>query len=302
MQENMRFAVERIAYSGRLAAHWGASAADKVVGSQPAGGNTPCSANWALEIGSPIQAWDGAGTAPSALSSCFDAGNYEPNTDVIAVRYIDSDPLEPAAPLESNQRYVTVQTQANRAQFHLGSAGYPVFPDLNLGGRRDDATGDVLDPQTRTYQYVVELFWIRRCNDPGVDGACGNGDDGDADAPVPTLMRGFFDSDGNWMSEPMVDGAEQLQVEFQTERGAWVNATDVAASGLPWRAYTGMRVAGISRSGQRDNGFPEDTRTFSLSQDTPSHTAAANASKFLRTRYESTVSLRNLFRPLATDA
>lgn len=299
MQENMRFAVERIAHSGRMAAHWGSSPLTGVIGRQPVG-NTACSAAWAFELTSPIQAWDGGGTQPSGLGSCFDAANYEPGTDIVAFRYIESDPLEAGATLEPNQRYMLVETQTRRAQVFLGSSGLPLLPATNLGGIPDDS-GIVIDPQRRVYRYEVEMFWVRRCNDPGVDGVCGNSDDGDAGEPIPTLMRGFFAADGEWTSEPMVDGAEQFQVEFQNQRNPWINATAASATAVGWRAFGGMRIVGIARSAQRENNFPEDTRTFDLSGDTATYTPPTAARKYLRTRYESTVSLRNHFRPLGGD-
>lgn len=294
MQENMRFSVERLTYAARMAAHWGAIKPANLIGANVPGSNTPCSPGWARELGRPIVAWNGSSTAPSALADCFDAANYEPNTDIVAMRYAESDPVLAGSPLDPGQLYVVTQAHAGQGAIFLGSSGIPTLPNRNAGGVESR-------PQTRVSAVSAELFWVRRCNDPGPDNACGNSDDGDFENPIPTLMRGYLDTAGNWLSEPIADGAEQLQIEFQFERGPWFSADNVpnsAPSALrdPWAQLGGVRIAGIARSSQRDNSFPEDVRTFPLSGDVTAHSVSGVAAKTLRTRFESTVSMRNHYR------
>ncbi len=288
MQENMRFSVERLAYAARMAAHRGNVRNSSISGASVPGADPACSAGWTAAIGRPIEAWNGAATAPAALANCFDAAQYEPNTDVVVMRYIEADPEPPGAVLDAGRRYMLASTLPQSGQLFQGSSGLPVIPVTN--------TGELARPQNRVYPYTVEMFWVRRCNDPGLDGICGNADDGDFDNPIPTLMRGYVDATGVWTSEPVADGAEQLQFEFQLGRGNWLSSEQVTTGGILWSQISNLRVSGIARSAERDNSFPADTRTFPLSGDTPSHSPTGIAARTLRTRFESTVAIRNRYR------
>lgn len=287
MQENLRFTIDRVTLSLRMADHWGSAEAsrDRVTGGAT---GTPCTAGWARDVTVAIWGADGSPGVPGSLTNCIPAANYQPNTDAVVVRYAGPDPIPWGTTLTSSQWYVRVGAGGNQpyaaASLHLGS-GVPLPQE----------------GQTLVYVYNAELFWVRRCSDPGADNTCGTGDDGDRPDPIPTLMRSYLDSSGVWTSEPMAEGVEQFQLEYQTMNGPWMSATEVTA--LPagrvtqWRRITGVRIAGVMRSAQKDLSFPADTRSFNLSDDTPNYTAPSTLGQYLRVAYEANAAIRPRVRP-----
>jgi len=285
MQENMRFAVDRIAQSLRMADHWGTVPRRAISGSDSTA--TVCTAGWARNLTSGIQAFDGAATIPSALTGCFDAANYQPNTDVVMVRYAGPDVISPAATLDTSQYYVRTIT-GEVGFLYPGSSPNTTLTTSNQPGRQY-----LISP------YSAEMFWVRSCSDPGVDDICLTADDGDTPIAIPTLMRSFL-SGNSWTTEAVAEGMEQLQIEYRVMNTGWRSATQVSAltaPAQPWDAITGARVTGIMRSAQRDTSFPVDARTFNLSTDTSAFVADVAAQRFLRTAYEASVVLRNRMRP-----
>lgn len=284
MQENMRFAVDRIAQSVRMADHFGTAKRSNISG---AGTGSACTPGWARDLTYGVVGVDGAAALPSMFSGCINPLNYQPLTDIIMVRFAGPDVLAPAAARTATQWYVRSSTTTATAAFLLGSATLPVPTEQ--------------DKQVFLMAYNAELYWIRRCSDPGADNLCATGDDGDTPIAIPTLMRSYLDSAGAWVSEPMAEGVEQLQIEYQTMNRQWMNAATVAAQTTlltsPWDTVTGARIAGLMRSAQRDNGFPADTRTYVLSGDTPSYTPDVAAQKFLRMPYEANAVIRARVRP-----
>jgi len=288
MQENMRFAVDRIAQSMRLADHWGTLERSKIVGAGT--GATLCTADWARNLTQGVWAVDGAATLPPALAGCtsITSANYQPGTDVIMVRYAGPDTIAPATTLAATQYYIRVATGRNTGFMYLGNA-----PNTQVVA---EARQYLIMP------FNAEMFWVRRCSDPGANGTCGDSDDGDTPIAVPTLMRSYIAGDGSWTSEAVAEGMEQLQIEYQVMNRQWMNATaaasfSAASGGSPWDYMTGARIAGVMRSSQRDPSFPADTRTFNLSGDTTAYTPPTAAQKFMRVAYEANVVIRNRVRP-----
>lgn len=284
MQENLRFAVDRIATSVRMADHWATVSRQKI--SNTASGSL-CSAAWARDLSRGVWGVDGSASVPTAVGSCISAANYQPNTDIILVRYAGPDILPNAVGLTSTQWYVRAGVGSDKGEIFRGSTP-PAAPI-------PEAT------QVFLMQYNAELFWVRRCSDPGADASCGTSDDGDQPDRIPTLMRSYLDSAGNWTSEPLAEGMEQLQLEYQVMNRGWMNATAVNALTTllptPWDLITGARVAGIMRSAQPDSGFGPDTRTFNLSSDTPNYSVPAAAQRYMRVAYEANAVIRARVRP-----
>ena len=288
MQENMRFAVDRIANSMRMADHWGSVERSSITGGTTT--TTVCTAAWARNLVFGVQALDGAATLPSALAGCASipnpSANYQPNTDIVIIRYAGPDTIPLGTALTPTQYYLRTATAINRGALSVGSA----VSTSSLPGAR----------QYMIMPFNAEMFWVRRCSDPGADNNCGTADDGDAPIPIPTLMRSYLSAD-TWTTEPVAEGMEQLQLEYQIMNRPWTNATAVAAvvvpGGTPWDQISGVRIAGIMRSSQVETGFPADTRAFNLSGDTTSYAAPVAAQRYLRTAYEANVVMRSRVRP-----
>lgn len=286
MQENLRFAIDRVATSVRMADHFGSLRGRKVLNP---GSGAPCTSGWARNTTEGIWGLDGSPGVPSGASTCLTVSNYQPNTDILMVRYAGPEPIPVTQTLASGQWYTVTTTGGGdpTAMLYLGSAVPTPAPQAEM--------------QTFRMQYNAELFWVRKCSDPGNDNNCGTGDDGDRPDPIPTLMRSYLDQSGTWTSEPLAEGMEQFQVEYQIMNRGWMSATQVAA--LPagripqWNRITGVRLAGVMRSAEKDTRFPADTRTFNLSGDTPSYVAPTTQAQYLRTAYEANAVIRARVRP-----
>jgi prepilin-type N-terminal cleavage/methylation domain-containing protein len=284
MQENLRFAIDRVAQSVRMADHWANGKQNQMAGASTSG--SICTADWARVVSDPVMGADGGATVPSAYLSCIASADYQPGTDVIMLRYSGPDIVYDVGSLVATQWYTQTSVANRSATMFRGLSVPAISPDVN------ETSSQIL-----IMAYNAELFWVRRCSDPGADNRCGTTDDGDQPISIPTLMRSYLDSSGAWVSEPLAEGVEQFQIEYQVMNRQWRNATAVNAIANGWQIVTGARIAGVMRSAQSDQDFPADARSYNLSGDTPAFTAPASASKFLRMTYETNAVVRARVRP-----
>ncbi|MDQ2972618.1 MAG: prepilin-type N-terminal cleavage/methylation domain-containing protein, partial [Pseudomonadota bacterium] len=196
-QQNMRFAMDRIGWSLRMADFFGGAPAVDITGAPviPAGAGN-CNAAWALAVTQPVYGYDGSAGMPADLAGCINAANYVNGADILILRYADTDALEAAAVPIPGKVYLQVQTGGHGVLFVTTPPASPA----------------VGTPGVSTYPYAVEMFYLRPCSDPGAGGICSAGSDGGN--PIPTLMRLRLDDTGTLINEPVVEGIEQLQFEY----------------------------------------------------------------------------------------
>jgi prepilin-type N-terminal cleavage/methylation domain-containing protein len=271
-QESLRFAATRVAWSLRMADFWGGvkdTALTTTTNTSGITGPGGCNAAWVLNVGigapgNGITGYDGGATFP--IANCVDDANYVKYSDVVVVRYADTHGYDPAkasstTPFDSptagavpNQTSIFVVSAVNQSAtiFRLGEA-VPSNPLDSISGRY-------------VYPYQIEMYYLRPCSDPGADGKCGTADDGDAGARSPTLMRMRMDSTGTLLSEEVVDGIEQLQLEYSSPvPGDTPGATPfVSASKANFPTVTQVRATIVARSTTRDTAVPH-AGTFALS-------------------------------------
>lgn len=268
-QQTLRFGVSQLDWSLRMADFWGGVKRDSITGTPSdtgLGGSGDCDAAWVLAKQG-IYGYDGADTFP--ISGCVDDANYVAGSDVVVVRYGDTHGYSPVTSSSSGTPY-TSTTIPNRTSLFVvtgvGQQGY-VFrsgetpPDTPLG----------VNVGRYVYPYQLEMYYLRPCSDPGADGKCGTGDDGDAADRTPTLMRMHLDDAGALVSEPLVDGIEQMQFEYAVGSvnadGAYQPGAFAAASTLDdtsWKNVIAVRASIVARSKTRDVSLPQ-SGTFALS-------------------------------------
>jgi type IV pilus assembly protein PilW len=270
LQQNLRFAADRIGWTLRMSDFWGGnSVTDGTVTVMPSAsavvtalGN--CNGTWATAVnpattgGGGVFGYDGAATFPFDATCIGGAANYAPGSPVLVVRYADPTPLPPGpaisgfAPAESstisnapNQVFV-LSTPAASAQLF---AGTPPSTSTTMLHRY-------------AYAYHVDMYYLQPCNVyAGSSSTCSAAADGGT--PLPTLMRLSLQSNGQLSAQPVIDGIEQIGFEYGVitdPSGAqmtpsYETATEVTSSNL-WNKVVSVRVSLVAVNPSRDLKIP----------------------------------------------
>jgi type IV pilus assembly protein PilW len=266
-QQSLRFGSSRLYWSLRMADFWGGVKSGDIGGAPgdtDLGGIGTCDATWTRNVKEGLYGYEGAATFP--ISGCVDDGNYVPGSDVLVVRYADTHGYDPAA-----AAYKAAGVPNATSLFLVAGVGQQgtlfrkteAVPTSPLG----DSIGRYI------YPYQIEIYYLSPCSSPGPDGICGNADDGDAAARVPTLMRMRMDDTGKLISEPVVDGIEMMKFEYA--RGTIVNGdyrpgafqpASAFATDADWSSVIAVRASLVARSQVRDVSLPQ-AGTFLLTSD-----------------------------------
>jgi len=200
MVADARFAIEMIAYDLRHAGMWGATNKDSVIACRA--GDAVCAAtsdvlpeatndclaagNWYNTLSQPIFATNNSnpydGTCIPTASE-----KYQANTDVLDIRYADSNVLNS---LSAGQTYI-------RSNFINGKAfvgtAQPLLPAYD--------TGDPLDKTTRNYLLHAYSYYVSDFTDKMGDG-------------IPSLRRVALVSGPQLQNQTLVSGVVDFQVQF----------------------------------------------------------------------------------------
>lgn len=249
-QENMRFAMDRIGWSLRMAGFWGGVSASGITGTPAVTPTGACNAAWILDTGDSVYGYDGnGGSADFPLTGCVANANYIAGTDVLVVRYAGTDAVPTSggtSGIVAGKIYLQAKTGVRGELFEN-----TVPADLPNS-----------DEGVSTYPYTVEMYYLRPCSDLGAAATCNAGSDGGN--PIPTLMRLRLTDAGALISEPVVEGVEQLQFDYGVRAAgaadptptAYVSADHVTDNGRTWADVTAVRIGYVLRSQTRDTGMP----------------------------------------------
>jgi prepilin-type N-terminal cleavage/methylation domain-containing protein len=258
-QQNLRFASDSIDWSVRMADFWGGAKAHDVKGLMNNGsGASGCNAAWILSADSDaaagatngsggIYGYDGKDSFPIPDCSIVDDADYVHGSDVLVVRYADTDPCSVVdgstavlstttkASCQPDSKYYLVANVGQQAQLFDAGSSIPV-------------TGDT---RRYIYPYRLEIYYLQPCSDRGT-GHCSATSDGGI--PRPTLMRLRLQGDGTLTSEPLVEGIEQLQFEYGVSNNGGVSQFKIAndMSATDWGTVLAMRVTLLARGQNRD--------------------------------------------------
>lgn len=301
IQENGRFALEFLNHSLRMADHWGGVNGSNVSGSVSMTARGACTATWISQPRWALEGFDGAaaiGDVDELPAACVAAANYVPGSDLIMLRYADPDGVIDDTTL-AGATFPVVRTAAGLRGQLLNGGGTPAA-DLPAGDG------------TRNYPFRAQLYFVRPCSDPGDNDACGSDDDDGS--PIPTLTRLVLAHDGSNMiftDEALVEGVEQMQVEYgrdtdgdltadRYDTAATLNALSGVARRTAWEDVVSVRLALLVRSLTADASFA-DTDTYSLVGDRTTATdgaisVAADSTHYRRKVFTNVVQLRNRSR------
>lgn len=313
LQENLRIVSDRIGWSLRMSDFWGGNAANTVVVESSASAAVTakggCTATWATAVnaaatgGGGVHGYDGAASFPLGAACIGAAANYVPGSDVLVVRYADTQMLPPGpadagfAPAESatisgNPKQVfLLSTPGSSAELFAGTPPATSTPKIHR----------------YAHLYRVDMYYLRPCSVLPAGGACTTGADGGT--PLPTLMRMHLQTDGTFVSEPVVDGIEQIKFEYgETDSmdnivPKYKKASDVSQ----WANVVSVRVSVVAVNPTRDIKMPHvgtyaaSNCSYTINQGSAATTTGcANFTpygnkpwQFVRARQQFVVQLRN---------
>jgi prepilin-type N-terminal cleavage/methylation domain-containing protein len=270
LQQNLRYGTDRIGWSLRMADFWGgpaASAATITGAANDGSGASSCNDVFASAVipsgsgGGGVFGYDGASAFPIFTSCLTNASDYVKGTDVLVVRYADTD-----ACALTGTTFTTVNCLPASRYYLTSGVGGPAVLTAGTGG----GTAATINSPLQAYVYPLraEIYYLRPCSSPGAGGCTATSDGG---TPIPTLMRMRIDSSSSTMkAEPIVEGIEQLQFEYGIATSSapqavsqWLNAKDLTAT--TWPLVIAVRVSMVTVARQRDTAVP-GAYTFNLTK------------------------------------
>jgi Tfp pilus assembly protein PilW len=266
LQEDLRIAADRLGWALRMADFWGGNPASNVaIGTAGNGvtGNGSCNGTWATAVtaattgGGGLYGYDGAASFPLDTTCIGGSANYLSGSDVFVVRFADPQVLAPGpavtgvSPAESS----TISNNVNELfVLSVPNASAKLF----TGSKVPTINGTL---PSYAYAYQLNMFYLRPCSVPVNNGTtCSAAADGGM--PLPTLMRMYLNSQGALVSEPVIDGIEQMKVEYgvSTDLSTNVSPTYKTASQVTanaqWPNVVSVRVSLVAVNPTRDISIP----------------------------------------------
>lgn len=255
MQENGRFALNMLAEDLAMAGFWGGVTNLSTVTSA-----LTSSCGVTLNLANPaVQILNNA-TAAGANSafSCINASTFRANTDVLMVKRVEG--MSTTSGQQNGEVYLRV----------VGASGslleYSAAPS----------------PGEIDWRFVPRIYYIRNVADP----------DNNTNT-IPTLYRKYLSGNSLNNEEPLIDGVEDIQIEFGINAGTGVNVGihpnyySPAPSSDELRSAVTARVYVLVRSRDPDPAY-SNAKTYRLGS--KEITAADN---YYRRVFTTTVALRN---------
>ena len=239
LQELGRQILETVTNSIHMADHWGGISATSVTSTTISGltGAGSCDSTWILNASQPVFGQDGtsAQSGITSIGGCFGANTYEPNTDVLILRYAEGEAIADADVNASNV-YVRTETETG-AELFTSAITNTSIPSSNAA---------------RNHLYKVEAYYVRNCS----DNACTNN--------IPGLWR--LTLNGNALqSEVLADGVEQIQYTYGVDTDSDTVADQFLSAGAvsDWSQVVAISLDMVIRAPSQDHSI-SDTTTYQL--------------------------------------
>lgn len=212
-----------------------------------------------------IQGYD----SPVAALSCV--ASRKSGTDVLVVRRADGFPLLATAAV-ANTVYLQTGLGVSGLTFEKVLAVPAVTTPYTLK-KKDKVTPAVVR------KYLVNIYYVRSCRDPtGTGGVCLGSDDGGN--PIPTLVRVELGAGPAWVITPLVEGIENMQIDYGLDIPPAAAATDV--DGAPdlyttgtysvgttnmtnsdWANVVAVKIHLLTRSVEQEPGY-QDAKSYNM--------------------------------------
>jgi len=267
LQEDLRIAADRLGWALRMADFWGGNPASNVaVGSAGNGitANGSCDGTWATAVtaavgagGGGIYGYDGAASFPLDATCIGGSANYMPGSDVFVVRFADPQVLAPGPAVTGVSPAESSTISGNAKELFVLSVPN-ASAKLFTGSKVPTITSTL---PSYAYAYQLNMFYLRPCSVlVGSATTCSAAADGGM--PLPTLMRMYLNNQGALVSEPVIDGIEQMKVEYGVSTDLSTNisptyetASQVTTNGQ-WGNVVSVRVSLVAVNPTRDISIP----------------------------------------------
>jgi type IV pilus assembly protein PilW len=192
----------------------------------------------------PIQGLDLPGSTPGCLP------DYVSGSDVLVIRRANTTTVA-AASVGATTSYYT--------QTAFCATANPVFVVDQANFTLTAKNCATVQPVRQLHTYI---YYVARCSiGTNADGTCKS-----TDPALPTLKRAEPTSDGTFIYSPLVEGIENLQIEYGLDTsgdGVADTFTASPASVTDWSRVASLRIHVLARNTETSAGYT-DTKTYQL--------------------------------------
>jgi type IV pilus assembly protein PilW len=241
----------------------------------------PCSTNADTATATPtplqnslvfaVQGYNDPASVPTALT-CLSANDFVATSDILVVRRAESRATALAS-LAANTFYLQSVAEA-----YNPSTLQPMKPVIAKGNpssafnQASPTTGELGEIR----RFHVHIYFVAPCSVPSGGGTSCTGADDDGGRPIPTLKRLELGPAGTFQIVPLVEGIENLQVEYgiDTVLGGLPAGAPYAGDGMPdtyiaaptaaeFSQVVAVRLYLLARATEPSAGY-KDTKTYDL--------------------------------------
>jgi type IV pilus assembly protein PilW len=244
----------------------------------------PCSvvvANIEAAMVFPVQGYDSLATT-SGLLTCIDPLNHVDYTDILVVRRVEPATLTiavAASAAASGQVYLQSGLTASGLVFEkkMGTGGNTSGFDLLTQAKPAIAAASGV-PATPAIpavaaplrKFLVHIYFVSPCSVPASGGStCTSAADGGK--PIPTLKVVELSSSGSMSTTPLVEGIENMQIDYGIDSTGNDGAPDGEFLATPvavadWANVVALRVHLLTRNNESSAGYV-DSKTYEMGYD-----------------------------------
>jgi type IV pilus assembly protein PilW len=267
----------------------------------------PCSTNLDTTVATPtplqnslvfgVQGYNDAATVPAALAGCLSADDLLPGTDILVVRRAESRTAAAAA-LSANTIYMQAVAET------YDPVALQILKPILAKGNPSSAFNQA-SPTTAELgeirRFRVHIYFVAKCSVPaGGAATCNAG--ADAGNPIPTLKRLELGPAGTFQIVPLVEGIENVQVEYgvDTVPAGLPAGSPYVGDGMPesykaaptaaeFSQVVAVRLFVLARATEASTSY-SDTKTYDLGL----HGTVAGSGPYKRQVFTTVVRLNNL--------
>ena len=223
----------------------------------------------------PVQGVDAPDTVPTCLSDQL-AG-----TDVLVVRRAQTVPIAAGSAVANGYYTQVAYCDTADPMFIVAQTGFSL-----------KAKNCATDQPIR--QLNVFIYYIAPCSiGTGTGGVCVSGN-----PPIPTLKRAALTAGGTWTYTPLVEGIENMQIEFGLDTTGDGNADSFKANPgtvAEWAQVVSVRLNVLARNTDASPGYADSkTYTLGLDRNGAAENVTAPGDAYRRHNYKELVRVQNV--------
>lgn len=227
----------------------------------------------------PVQGVD----APDALSGLCqtELSDYKSGTDILVVRRAQTTSIAAASAVANGYYTQVAYCDSADPMFKVAQSGFSLKA-------KDCLTNQPIR------QLHVYVYYIATCSiGTGTGGVCVSGN-----PQIPTLKRAELVAAGTWTVTPLVEGIENMQLEYGLDTSGDGNADSFKpnpATVAEWTQVVAVRLNLLARNTEATPGY-SDTKTYTLGLDSAgaANNVTAPGDAYRRHNYKELVRVQNV--------